>query len=125
MPVLMRFFPRDDDVRRIDALPSRIAAKIDPCGPVFEGTPCWLWTAAKVSSGYGSCWHERSARQAHLVVWELLTGRKLKRGKKRELDHRCRTRACCNPAHLEPVTRGVNNARSTCWHHLHARTRET
>ncbi len=25
-----------------------------------------------------------------------------------ELDHLCRTKACCNPDHLEPVTRSEN-----------------
>jgi hypothetical protein len=98
-------------------LPERVRAKIDTTsGPVFEGTRCWVWTGAISSKGYGSCWHNGSARQAHLVVWEMLFGRL--RGRKRELDHRCRNRPCSNPAHLEPVTRGENNRRSTCWHHL-------
>jgi hypothetical protein len=28
-----------------------------------------------------------------------------------ELDHLCRNQACCNPAHLEPVTSKINNQR--------------
>lgn len=30
----------------------------------------------------------------------------------RDLDHLCRNRRCCNPAHLEPVGRGENLRRS-------------
>jgi hypothetical protein len=28
-----------------------------------------------------------------------------------ELDHKCRNRACCNPAHLEPVVHSENQRR--------------
>lgn len=98
----------------IDRLPARIAAKIQIVGE------CWIWIGARVRSGYGSCWHRGSARQAHVVVWEIVTGKVLAaHPRARELDHTCRDRACVNPAHLQRVTRSVNNSRSTCWHHLH------
>lgn len=32
-----------------------------------------------------------------------------------EIDHLCRTPACVNPAHLEPVTRSVNMLRGQRW----------
>ncbi len=116
--------PRQDS-RALGRLPPRIRVKIVANGPRFEGTRCWMWTAAVTSRGYGSVWSNGSNRQAHLVVYELAirNGRPL-RGKRRELDHRCRNRLCVNPAHLEPVTRGENNRRSTCWHHLHSTTTE-
>jgi hypothetical protein len=31
------------------------------------------------------------------------------------LDHLCRNRCCCNPAHLEPVTQKVNTHRARAW----------
>lgn len=110
---------RVESARAFRSLPERLRSKIDPSGPQFEGTPCWVWTAAATSRGYGSVWDRGSMRQAHLVVFEVVIrgGRKL-RGKRRELDHRCRNRLCVNPTHLKPVTRGENNRRSTCWHHL-------
>lgn len=44
-------------------------------------------------------------KQAHRVAYELLIG-PIAAGL--ELDHLCRTHACVNPAHLEPVTGQVN-----------------
>lgn len=104
---------------RLRDLPSRIRAKIAADGPYFKGRRCWVWIGARSSKGYGSCRHQGSSRQAHIVVWEILTGRRLARMRvRRELDHLCRNRWCVNPHHLEPVSRGENNRRSTCWHHL-------
>lgn len=90
-------------------LPARIQDKILP----EPNTGCWLWIAALNSKGYGSCWHKGSARQAHVVVYEMLVGPATP-----ELDHRCRNRCCVNPDHMDRVTRGENLRRSTCWHHL-------
>lgn len=45
----------------------------------------------------------------HRHVYELLAG-PIPEGM--ELDHKCRVRQCCNPAHLEPVTRAENMERS-------------
>lgn len=108
--------------RFLARLPHRIRTKVVANGRLFEGSRCWLWTAAVTSRGYGSVWDRGSMRQAHLVVFEICVrnGRPLQ-GRRRELDHRCRNRRCVNPAHMEPVTRGENNRRSTCWHHLHAK----
>lgn len=82
----------------------RLFAKVDAAGP------CWLWTAAKNRGGYGVINRGRREGVAivHRAVWELLVG-PIPEGT--ELDHVCRIRACCNPDHLEPVTRAVNVAR--------------
>ena len=66
---------------------------------------CWIFIGAWV---YGYGWFGVSAseiRTAHIVAWRLLRG-PVPEGL--ELDHLCRNRACCNPAHLEPVTHTVN-----------------
>lgn len=122
---IARLEPRQGPGRLL-RIPLRIRVKFVRNGTRFEGTPCWVWTAAVTSRGYGSAWSRGAMRQAHLVVYEhvVRNGRRL-RGKRRELDHRCRNRLCVNPAHLEPVTRSENNRRSTCWHHLHSAKNET
>jgi hypothetical protein len=96
----------------LSKLPDRIAAKI--MTEHADGTGCWLWMGARVRNGYGSCWFRQCARQAHRVVWTLLCG---EIEPNHTLDHVCRVRHCVNPAHLEPVSQGENNRRSTCWHH--------
>lgn len=54
-----------------------------------------------------------STRKAHVVAYELWFG-PVPAGL--ELDHLCRNVACCNPAHLEAVTRSVNIRRGECGH---------
>ena len=61
---------------------------------------CWLWTGI-TRFGYGRF----DGRVAHRLAYELITGA-IPVGL--ELDHLCRTPACVNPAHLEPVTREEN-----------------
>lgn len=66
---------------------------------------CWEWQGAKID-GYG--WFGRKdpgSNLTHRWTWERLVG-PVPEGL--DLDHLCRNRACCNPDHLEPVTRRVN-----------------
>lgn len=67
----------------------------------FNGTPCWLWEGCKGIDGYGSMRFKGKPRRVHRVAYELWKG-PIPEGL--QLDHLCRVRACCNPAHLEPVT---------------------
>jgi hypothetical protein len=82
---------------------------------VQKTATCWLWTAAKGSSGYGKfCLTIQGQGRciqltAHRLAYEMVYGR-IPCGL--ELDHLCRVRACVNPAHLEPVTCRENLARS-------------
>jgi HNH endonuclease len=64
---------------------------------------CWIWTGrVSPTTGYGLwSWHSKTSN-THAFVYQLLQG-PIPPGK--ELHHRCRNRRCCNPEHLEALTR--------------------
>lgn len=74
---------------------------------------CWLWQGAQTGSGsygifsFGPA-HNRTMVVAHRMAYTLEVG-EIPEGL--VLDHLCRTKACVNPDHLEPVTQSVNNLR--------------
>jgi len=75
---------------------------------VDDVTGCWIFSGSKDTHGYGKLsvdGHGKPARPAHRVYYERAAGR-IPRGL--TLDHLCRSRACVNPIHLEPVTNQVN-----------------
>ena len=67
---------------------------------------CWLWRGRVDRWGYGKdCAGLPAHRSAYrALVGEIPTGL--------VLDHLCHVRACCNPAHLEPVTPEENQRRA-------------
>lgn len=73
---------------------------------------CWPFTGRWRSRyGYGRLrerGHGGRQLQAHVALYLILRG-PYPRGL--VLDHTCRTPACCNPWHLEPVPVAVNNRR--------------
>lgn len=75
---------------------------------VQEGD-CLVWQGAKSTGGYGIIGIRGAHRPVHRVVYEYFHGA-VPPGL--DLDHvharGCRSRACCNVDHLEPVTRRVN-----------------
>jgi hypothetical protein len=105
----------------------RFLVKVRKDGPVPahrpELGPCWVWTGAKMGSGYGVFYLNSQNVGAHRATWELHVG-PIPDGL--EPDHlchpsdgsclkgkKCPHRLCVNPAHLEPVTRRENVRRST------------
>lgn len=68
-------------------------------------TGCWLWLGHLLRSGYGQFYLRGRKTTAHRASYELFVG-PVPAGM--EIDHvrarGCATRACANPAHLEPVT---------------------
>ena len=76
---------------------------------VTKTPTCWLWTGAKSRGGYGAFNSgNNKIIPAHRFAYELLVG-PISQGL--TLDHLCRTPACVNPAHLEPVTMQINTLR--------------
>lgn len=76
------------------SLPEYIEQKIDrtPSG-------CWIWTGAIEANGYGASFNPTTHRKegAHRVIYKLLVG-PVPKGL--VVHHKCRVRACVNPAHL-------------------------
>ena len=104
-------------------LPERFWAKIR-----LDESGCWLWTGARQSRGYGS-WSMDGRRQSvHRITYQSFVGA-IPDGL--TIDHLCRTKPCCNPAHLEVVTvaENVRRARSSpithCRRRGHPLTPET
>ena len=71
-------------------------------------TECWPWHGARTRAGYGVFRRNKKNEYAHRAVYELLVG-PIPEGA--ELDHTCVNPACCNPAHLEPVSHAENMRR--------------
>lgn len=76
-------------------------------------TECWLWIGARSKKGYGRInTYEAGvyrSHRAHILAFKVFTGQTAPPG--HEHDHKCRVRACINPAHVEIVTKLVNLAR--------------
>lgn len=87
-------------------IPDRIRLKIfvDPV------SSCWLWLGGNSGSGRGGGYGRVSwlgcTTAVHLLMWRLTGGRLLRPGE--QLDHQCRVRHCCNPAHLKPMYQPKN-----------------
>jgi HNH endonuclease len=71
-----------------------------------DATGCWLWQSQISNVGYGLFYAAPgkvvSAHSWAFRRWNDVIPAGL------ELDHLCRNRACCNPWHLETVTRSEN-----------------
>ncbi len=94
---------------------------------------CRVWTGRIAPSGYAVVWHEGKQDYAHRVSYEVNVG-PIPEGL--DIDHRCHNpalcrggktcphRACVEPSHLQPATRGanllrgysVNRAKTKCPH---------
>ena len=72
-------------------------------------SPCHLWTGPTSGTGrgggYGRMSLDGQTVAVHLVVFTHYYG--YIPGKK-QVDHRCNNRLCCNPAHLQMVTHLAN-----------------
>ncbi len=88
-------------------LPKEFWAQLRP-----RRSGCWEWVGGSTANGYGRARltpGDNGRTVAHRVAYLRLVG-PVPRGL--ELDHLCRNRLCCNPAHLEAVTHQENMRRS-------------
>lgn len=96
-------------------LPERFWDKVSPC-PM---TGCWLFVGAQAPTGYGSIRVNGIGYTAHRFAYEMLVGA-VSDGL--QIDHLCRVRCCCNPAHLEAVTQRENIRRGDAGARFRTRT---
>lgn len=95
----------------ISLLPANMQNKIEyaHCDVADLDPKCWNWTGARSSRGYGSVGHQKRVWSTHKLAYILLVG-EVPDGL--QIDHLCRNKRCCNPAHLEAVTGKVNCERT-------------
>ncbi|WP_441280635.1 HNH endonuclease signature motif containing protein [Tardiphaga sp. 862_B3_N1_1] len=83
-------------------------------GYVLDGkpSPCHVWQGPTSGTGrggnYGRMSLDGQTVATHIVAYTHYFG--FVPGKK-QIDHKCRQRLCCNPAHLEMVTHKQNQRR--------------
>ncbi len=96
-----------DRLRQDEAAILRLGTHIDVRGL----KDCWLWNGATTTARghtYGAWAWSGYSWKPHRVVWALENG-PIPAGM--TIDHLCRTKLCCNPLHLEPVSASENSAR--------------
>ena len=93
--------------RRLELF-DKITSRIE----VRPETGCWIWLGGDSGNGrgggYGRIRVSGDMMAVHRVMWMLIHGPISSR---RQVDHTCRNRACCNPAHLQDVTHKQNQRR--------------
>jgi len=77
-------------------------------------TNCWEWQGANsgegtgAGRGYGRMSIDGYTSAVHRVMWACVNGYL---PAKKQIDHTCNNRICCNPNHLEMVTHKQNHKR--------------
>ncbi len=78
----------------------------------YEGTPCWEWQGPTSGNGrgggYGRMHLDGQTVAVHIVMFTHFFG--YVPGKK-QVDHLCCNRLCCNPLHMELTTHKQNQKR--------------
>lgn len=103
-------------MKRREAIIQKIEARCDILDLGFvlndKPSPCHIWTGPDSGTGrgggYGRMCLDGQTVATHLVTFTHYYG--YIPGKK-QVDHLCNNRLCCNPAHLELVTHKRNQRR--------------
>lgn len=98
---------------RRETILERVMSRVEISTTCFyEETPCWLWTGPTSGEGrgggYGRMSLDGQTVAVHIVMFTHFFG--YVPGKK-QIDHKCCNRLCCNPNHLEMVTHRQNQKR--------------
>lgn len=79
---------------------------------IDKDTGCWNWTGGTSGEGrgggYGRMSLDGQTVATHIVMFTNFYGYV---PSKKQIDHKCRNRLCCNPDHLEMVTHKQNQKR--------------
>lgn len=90
----------------------RIFDKIMTRVHINHDSGCWEWQGPNSGSGrgggYGRMSLDGQTVAVHIVIFSNFFG--FIPGKK-QIDHKCKNRICCNPDHLEMVTHKQNQRR--------------
>lgn len=70
---------------------------------------CWPWKASVNHGGYGQFFLRGRKVRSHRFAYLSVRGRVM--GLHLHIDHLCRSRACMNPLHMEPVSQRTNTLR--------------
>ena len=93
-------------------MPDTIEQWLDQRVPDRPDGQCWLWQGCVNKAGYGITTIDKRQWRAHRLAWTAWVG-PIPDGL--TIDHvkarGCTSRLCCNPAHLELVTGGINSMR--------------
>lgn len=93
---------------RRQAIFDKIMARVK----IDKDTGCWNWQGPTSGEGrgggYGRMSLDGQTVATHIVMFTNFFG--FVPGKK-QIDHKCRNRLCCNPDHLEMVTHKQNQRR--------------
>lgn len=93
-------------------IPEKVRAKFraEECPVIGLDGDCLNYYGRTNANGYATAYIDGFSRLLHRWMWETFRG---DIPDKLVLDHLCRIRRCCNPRHLEPVTREENLRRVT------------
>nr|WP_316227708.1 HNH endonuclease signature motif containing protein [Bradyrhizobium sp. SZCCHNR3015] len=98
---------------RRDRIRDKVMSRVEVVQGTVLDTPCHIWTGPTSGSNgrekdYPRMCLDGGTMAVHIVMYVLEHGPIPPR---KQLDHRCRTRRCVNPDHLEMVTHKQNQRR--------------